>query len=329
MKSLETVKENRMESLKTVALDQERWTLTADTLKRGLERARLRIFRLSIAAAILAALAAEMHTAYPVASEAAGYAAAVALALVLVVRAQGLSGQRVQAWVLAMAASRWLKSEMYQYRTSSGPYGDQFGRSPEATLLERRDDILEKMEPIQRYSVEPEPKMVIKLGPLDADAYISERVNGSINWFNWAAVHFVGAQGFWQKGEYILAIVGALLAAALTITHNLAYAAWVAVVTTASVMMGGDNLAERSAELTVTFRAMPARLTNILARWRANHGTLNQLVEQVEAALLEQSQAWVAAADELRQQTINPLLPSSHSPAVRPGASTPKPISAK
>src|SRR5689334_2228653 len=316
MKSLETVKENRMESLETVALDQERWTLTADTLKRRLERARKRIFGLSIAAATLAALGAEMHTGYPVASEAAGYAAAAALALVLVVRAQGLGGQRVQAWVLAMAASRWLKSEMYQYRTSSGPYGHQFGGNPEATLLERREEIFERMKPIQKYSVEPEPKMVARLGPLDADAYISERVNGSINWFSWAAVHFVSAQNFWQKGEYILAIIGAVLAATLTITHNLAYAAWVAVVTTAGVTMGGDNLAERSAELAVTFRAMPPRLTNILARWRANHGTLNQLVEQVEAALLEQSQAWVAAADELRQRTIHPLLPSSHSPAV-------------
>jgi conflict system pore-forming effector with SLATT domain/uncharacterized protein DUF4231 len=298
MESLETVKENRMASLEAVALDQERWTLTADRLKRGLEKARLRIFGLSIGAAILAALAAEMHTAYPVASEAAGYAAAVALALVVVVRAQGLSRQRVQAWVLAVAASRWLKSEMYQYRTSSGPYGDHFGGSPDATLLERRDDILEKVKAIQRYSVEPDPKMVTKLGPLDADAYISERVNGAINWFSRAAVHFVSAQGFWQKGEYILAIGGALLAATLTITHNLAYAAWVAVVTTASVVVGADNLAERYAEFGLTFRAMPARLTNILARWRANHGTLDQLVEQVEATLLEQSQAWVAGADE-------------------------------
>jgi hypothetical protein len=194
---------------------------------------------------------------------------------------------------------------MYQYRTSSGPYGDQFGGSPEATLLERRDNILEKLKSIQRYSVDPEPRMVAKLGPLDADVYISERVNGPINWFSRAAVHFESAQGFWQKWEYILAIVGVLLATALTITHNLAYAGWVAVVTTACVVMGADNLAERSAELVVTFRAMPPRLTNILARWQANHGTLDQLVEQVETTLLEQSQAWVACADELRQRTIH------------------------
>jgi hypothetical protein len=312
-----------MSSLETVALDQARWTLTADRLKLGLEKARERIIGLSIMGALLAALTAQMHAAHPVAAEAAGYAAAMALALVVVIRAQGLSRQRVQAWVVAMAASQSLRSEMYLYRTSSGPYGDHIGGNPEATLSERRDEILEKTIPIQKYIVEQDAKIVVPLGRLDTDGYISERVNGAINEFRRGADHFVSAQAFWQKVEYILAIFGALLAVALTFTHNFGYGAWVGVVTTMCVAVGADTLAERYAELTVTFQAMPDRLNRMLGRWRTNHGTVNQLVEQVEATLLQECHAWVAGVEEFRTDFSSsaakdlPSTRSLHSSAAR------------
>jgi SMODS and SLOG-associating 2TM effector domain 1/SMODS and SLOG-associating 2TM effector domain 3 len=323
MERLETVKENRIASLETVALDQERLELTATRLIDSIEGGRSLIAGLSAAGAILAALAVQIHTSYPAASEVAGYAGAVALALVVVVRAQALHRGRVQAWVLADAASQSLQSEMYRYRTSSGPYSDHFGGNPEATLLERRDEILEKVRPIQKYVVEPDPKTVAPLGPLDVDTYISERVNGAMSWFRKWADHYASAQSFWQKSEYILAIVGALLAAALTFTHNLAYGAWVAVVATLSIAVGADVLAWRYAQLIVGYRTMQVRLINIVGRWRANHGTLDQLVEHVEATLLEQSQAWVAGADEFWADAASspakdsPPKPVLHSPASR------------
>jgi hypothetical protein len=302
-----------MASLETVALDQARWTLTAKTLKYNLERARLLILGLSIAGAILEALAAQIHISYPAASELAGYAGAAALTLVVVVRARGLRRERVQAWVLAAAASESLTSEMYQYRTSSGPYSDRLGGDPEATLLERRDEILEKVSSIQRYALEPDPKTEAPLGPLDAEAYISERVDVAISSFREWAGRFAAAQGSWQKVEYSLAIAGVLLAAALTFTHNLAYGAWVAVVTTMCVAVGADALAERYAQLTVGHRAMPDRLNGMLDRWRVNHGTVDQLVERVEATLLAESQAWVAGADEFPRDTA--ASPAKHSPS--------------
>jgi hypothetical protein len=312
-----------MTILETVALDQERWTLTANRMKDSWARARSLILGLSFAGAILAVLTVQIHIPYPVASEAVGYAGAVALALVVVVRAQGLRRARVQAWVLADAASQSLLSEMYLYRTSSGPYGDHLGRNSEATLLERRDEILEKVRSIQKYVVEPDPKMVAPLGPLDTDTYLSERVDRAISEFRWGTDHFVSAQGFWQKVEYFLAIAGALLVAALTFTHTQAFGAWVAVLTTVSVAVGADTLAERYAQLTIEYRAMPDRLTRILGRWRANRGTVDQLVEQMEATLLQEYQSWVAGADEFLKDVASSLTKDSppkpvlHTPASR------------
>jgi hypothetical protein len=287
-----------MASLEAVALDQKRWTLTADRMKENWARARSLILGLSIASAILAALAVQTHTSYPVASEGAGYAAAIALVLVVTVRAQGLRKGRVQEWVLADAASQSLLSEIYLYRTSSGPYSDQFGGNPETTLLERHDRILEKVKSIQQYTVNPDPQTLSSLEPMDADAYVVERVNTQISEFRKATAHVTAVQSFWQGAEYSLAIAGALLAAVLTFAHLQAYGAWVAVVTTMCVAVGPDLLAERFAQITVSFRQMPDRLTTILGRWRVNRGALDELVEQVEAALIKQSQAWFAEAHE-------------------------------
>jgi hypothetical protein len=63
----------------------------------------------------------------------------------------------------------------------------------------------------------------------------------------------------------------------------------------------------------VSYRTTADRLTGILGRWKANPGALGQFVEQVEAALLEENQAWIAGADELLKDV-----------ASQPGSSSPK-----
>lgn len=294
-----------MTGLEIVALDQQRWGLTAGRLKTSNHERFSLMVKLTLAGAILQALALQIHTRYPTASEVAGYAAAVALGLVLVMRGRGLRAERVQAWVLAAAAAQSLKSEMYQYRTSAGPYSRQLGRNPEAKLLERRDEILEKVKPIQKYAVEPDPTTVARLGPLDADAYIAERVNTEISRFREFSDNLPKVQSAWLKQEYFLTIGGALLAAALTFTHSQAYGAWVIVITILSLASGVTAKAERYATLLVGYLAMPDRLTRILSRWQATQGPLEELVDQIEAAILSEGQAWVAGVDESIRDTTS------------------------
>jgi hypothetical protein len=315
-----------MTSLETVALDQERWWSTAIRLKAAAHISFSRIVKLSLAGAILEALALQTHTAYPAASQVTGYAGAVALALVLVVRAQRFRTERVEAWVLAAAASRSLKSEIYQYRTSSGAYTDYLCLNPEATLLQRRDDILEKVKSIAKHTMEPGRQEPIPLGPLDAEGYISERVNHEIAAFQRAGKNLAGLQAAWLKGEYGLIILGTLLAAALTFAHHQPYAAWVIVIITLSLASGVTAMADRYAGLLVACRTMPDRLTSIIGRWRANQGTLEQLVGQVEAVLLAEAQAWVVNPDQdLKDAALSAVADTSpkmlpHFPGSRIGA---------
>jgi uncharacterized protein DUF4231/conflict system pore-forming effector with SLATT domain len=315
-----------MTALETVALDQERWWSTALKLKNS-NWARYRLMvALGLAGAILEGLAVQIHTSYPGASQAAGYAGAAALALALVVRAKGLPRERSEAWVLAAAASQSLKREIYRYRTSSGPYAERLGGNPEATLLQRRDAIFQKAKSIEKYIMESDSKPVTPLGPLDADAYIAERVKPEIDKFRKFSNSLSQVQTTWLRLEYFLASAAVLLAAVLAFTHNQAYSAWVIVFAFLSLAPGASTKSERYATLTVELQTMPDRLTSILERWRTNDGTLEQLVEQFEAAVLAEGEAWVADADELLEDTVTfPAKGSApelalHSPASRAGA---------
>jgi SH3-like domain-containing protein len=95
--------------------------------------------------------------------------------------------------------------------------------------------------------------------------------------------------------EFVLALIGALLGAALTISGKQRYGAWVAVVTTISGALAAHVLAQRYEQLTINYRANADRLAGFVARWTAkNDASLAELVEPYEAVLLEENQGWIA-----------------------------------
>jgi len=285
-------------SLESVALDQERWRLTSARLKNSNHERFSWMVKLSLAGVVLEALALQTHTVFPLVAQAAGYAGAVALALALAVRVRGLREERTEAWVLASAASLSLKSELYQYRTSSGLYAQYPGTNPEAMLLRRRDDILEKVRSLQKYVVDPDSKTVFVLRPLDVEGYISERVETEISAFRRFTRNMKAVQNAWRKRECLMVLAAILMAAVLTFTHSQAFAAWVIVIIAISLGSGVTAKADRYASLIVGYEAMADRLTNIVARWQANRGPFDELVQQVETALLTEAQAWVLGVDE-------------------------------
>ncbi len=292
-------------AIETVALDQRRWSLTANKLKDAIHRARLLTFGLAVAGAVLETAAAQLFAHHLRGSQVAGYMGAAALACVVVIKAQSLTREQLQGWILARAASEAFKREMYRYRTSSGPYANAGTQSPEATLFLRRDEILSKVSMAQKFVLEPAIKVVAG-GPLDANAYIAERIDGPIGWFRGRADESSAAQSKWNILEYILAITGALLGAALTVTHKQAFGSWVAVITTVSGVVTAHVMAERYNQTTISYRSTADRLTGILGRWRAMRGPFGDLVEQVEATLMEENRAWIAAGDELIKELLTP-----------------------
>ena len=221
------------EVLRLVAADQKRWSLTGNELKTSIASARWSVFVLAVSGAIFATWGAQIHVHHPSRAQVFGYLGAASLALVAVIRQWKLGPTRIQSWIFARSASEALNREIYPYRTATGPYS---GTSPEDTLLNRREEILANVRSVQDERVELKVEVDVP-GQLDANGYLQERIdgpNGQLQFYTSRAQQSSNMQGRLQGIEFFLALLGALLGAALTITGKQAYGAWVAVITTIS-----------------------------------------------------------------------------------------------
>ena len=286
------------DALMTVARDQKRWSQTADQLKNSIQAGREQAFALAIVGAVLETAGAQMHNIYAGIAVWLGYTGAAALAVGGVIRQWKLGHEQTQAWVLARSASEALKREMYLFRTSSGPYASG---NPDLTLLDRRDEVLTKAQPAQKFAAEIRGDLAV-LGPLDATGYLNTRIEGEkgqINYFNSHADQYAKTQKQFNAAQFGLAIFAALLGAGLTAWGKQSSGAWIAVITTISGAIAAHVLSERYDQLTVTYRATADRLTGAVARWKASaNDTLSALVETCEAVLLQENQGWIAGADQ-------------------------------
>jgi hypothetical protein len=284
--------------LTTTNRDQRRWSLTANALKAGIEQARRITLAMAVVGAILETWGAQIHQSNMGLAEGFGYAGAAVLGVAAVIRQVMLGHGRTQAWILARAGSESLKREMYLFRASAGPYASG---NPALTILIRRDEILAKLQACQKYRVEPIAELAA-LGPLSAEEYLENRITGKtgqINYFKDRAYQYSHAQSRLNGGEFVLAVIAALLGAALTMTGKQAYGAWVAVITTISGAIAAHILSQHYEQLTISFRVTADRLESTRDRWIANGASgLADLVESCEAVLFAENQGWIAGADE-------------------------------
>jgi hypothetical protein len=296
-------------ALATIVEDQKRWSVAAGSLKSSIEKARLTVLLLIVLSAILETLAAqiahvsqieEIRTAHATHSGLAlvlGYLGAAALAVAAVFRQWKLGHERVQAWVLCRSGAESLKHEMYCYRTQTGPYAST---NADLELLNRRDEILDKLKPYQKYTVDPVPTVNVP-GMLDATGYLDERISGlkgNLKFFGDRANKYLNRLKLLNGAQFLLAILGTLLAVAVTLTGTQSYGAWVAVITTISGAVAAHALAQRYEQLSISYRATAQRLEGAVARWSAAHGSLSDLVEGCEKILIEENQGWIAGADQ-------------------------------
>jgi hypothetical protein len=293
-----------MGALQTVATDQKRWSLTASEIKASIGLARWTILILAVSGAVLETWGAQIQGHLPALAQAAGYLGTAALVVVAVIRQWKLGHDRVRAWILARSASEALKRELYLYRTGTGPYAIA---GAEETLLSRREQILAKVQAVQGTRVEPKGEIQAP-APLNASGYLAERINGAkgqIPFFLQRAAGYAKTQRILEGLEFFLALLGAALGAALTMTGKQAYGAWVAVITTVSAAVAAHVIAQRYEQLAVSYRATADRLAGIAAGWQAKKDkTLAQLVEPCEDILLEENQGWIAGTDDAKQSGL-------------------------
>lgn len=287
------------EALATVALDQRRWSKTANSLKASIERARWMVLSLAVIAAIAETWGAQIHERKDNLATVFGYAGAAALGVAAVIRQRLLGRERTQAWIMARAGSESFKREIYLFCTSSGQYASSDAAS---ALLERRDQILSKLQPYLRYRAEPTGIGDVPCA-MDAAKYLEVRITGKtgqIPFFIYRAERMAMTQRYLTCCEFLLAVTAALMGAAVTITGKQAYGAWVAVMTTLTSTITSHVLAQRYEQLAINYRAAADRLSSAITRWQASAGVgLPVLVQMCEDILADENQSWVAGSDEV------------------------------
>lgn len=121
------------------------WSATADSLKSRLESARWAVFGLSIAGALLAAVASQMPesgASLPARAHVwVALSAALLLAIGTFVSQRLLARGTTQDWVRARAASEALKREAFRFAAGAAPYDEP---ATAAALLEAERDRIEK-----------------------------------------------------------------------------------------------------------------------------------------------------------------------------------------
>jgi hypothetical protein len=213
-----------MAVLDTVADRQAGWSVTANKLKAGIDRARWAVFIFSVLGALLATLASQLGP--PVgATPGAAYAAdprtwlAIAGALNLATATfftQRLLGQEhITGWVRARAISEALKREAYKFAAGAAPY-DQ--ANAESLLNGERQKIEDDGDDLIATLVTNPGTGSVPRAKLTEQQYVERRVDGQIEFYKKHAGTYRTTATWLRRTEFGLALAATLITAIASVT---------------------------------------------------------------------------------------------------------------
>lgn len=295
-----------MAVLDTVADRQAEWSATANELKATIDRARTLVFALSIAGAVLAAIASQMNDPAPGTALAGNHRAWVAILAALSLAIGTFFSQRllgagqVTAWVRARALAEALKREAYKFATGAAPYNDPDAAKNEALLDQQRSTI-------ERDGDDLEDQLVGAAGPgsaprtaLTLEDYRTGRVIGQARqYYRPTAKKYRQAARRLRQIEFGLALLATIFTAVAGVAGKSApifgiqldFAAFTAVLTT----LGGALLAHIEASrydfLAMTYTATARRLED---RCNAPVVSPSDFVNDCETVIANENTSWIA-----------------------------------
>jgi len=276
---------------------QQIWSCTADTLKAGITRWRAAALVCGVVGAGLQTLAVQGVSLNADLTKAAGYAGAVALALVPAITAARLAGGQLREWIRARSVSEGLKSEVYLFLTRTDPYG---GADAVQQLLDRTHGIEQKARDLARHAVVVEPAGTPLPPVSDAKSYVEHRVNDQIEKYYRRKARTLSRRVSLARGvEFALGLLATVLASISAVNAQAPVGSWVAVVTTATAALTAHVAASRYEYLIVEFTSTAQRLEYLRNRWRAAAaGGLpypdGDFIRDCEAAISVENQGWMA-----------------------------------
>ena len=276
--------------------DHRQWSHAANRLKKRIVRWRSTALALAIAGAVLATLATQVGLDNGV-GQGLSVAAAVALAVVPIIRTVRLGRDRVEEWTRARSVSEGLKEEVYIYLTGAPPY-DGIGR--DAQFRKRTFSITEDAKDLVGHTIGC-PTNDKPLPTIDgAESYLTDRVQPQIDqYYSPSAAKQQRRLTLFRAVEFGLALLGALLGAVAAATKLDAVGAWVAVVTTVGAAITAHIAAARYEHLLITYMSTARQLRARVSQWRDSPDqgpqAAAQLVRDCEDIISRENESWMAA----------------------------------
>ena len=292
------------------------WSVAADRLKARQERARWTVFGLSIAGALMAALASQIpidkgddflrlaHTYVAMSS-------AALLAMATFVSSRFLGQAKSSAWVRARAASEALKREAFKFAARAAPYDIADPAMAEELLKTEYDKINTSAETVAHPVNDPGRPGSSPRALLTPDAYRTQRVlDQAHKFYQVKAARYLKTAKVLKRAEFALAAAATLItvyAGAVGKTmvgSGLSFdiAALTAVLTTVSGAVLTHIEASRLDHLVDTYTATARRLEDQdLAFDNAcqDPAAWSTFVNQCEDIIAAENASWVAKwADE-------------------------------
>jgi SLOG in TRPM, prokaryote/SMODS and SLOG-associating 2TM effector domain 1/Protein of unknown function (DUF4231) len=209
-------------------------------------------------------------------------------------------------WVLLRGAAEAAKSEIYRYRTRTGPYGDgeleQASLSAEEALAARVNSLDERLLgteasswPLTPYEGPLPPRMYGAsaeddgLSRLDADRYLALRVGDQLNYFHPKAAILARRLRALQVVALASGAVGTLLAAA-------GYEVWIGLTSVIAANVVAYLGFLQVEPTLVLFNQAAAKLEAVSRAWKAEPESKRdpeRLVRDAEAVLMTELSGWV------------------------------------
>lgn len=277
-----------------IADRQAIWSQTANRLKRRVDGFRRIVFTLSLAGAVLAALATQLSTDIGLWHRYLATGAAIALAVAAFLSQRFLNKDGLEQTMRARAASEALKREAFLYATASGAYATAVR---DTRLAEEQRKIEDNLKDLVREEQEAAGPGTCPRQSLNREEYVSRRILGQITWYRARAKSISAIADKLHTAEWVLALIAAIIAAAAGFAGRIQgfdLAAITAVLTTLGATIVAHLAATRYDELVVNYRSTAIRLEQLLQKTPANQ-PVGDLAAATEAILAAENNSWVSS----------------------------------
>lgn len=271
------------------------WSQAAGRLKEQVERARVAGLALGVAAAVLGTAASQTLTWNEAVGRTLAFAAAVAAGCTPLVGPRG-GPDRVSDWTRLRAVSEAMKAESYMYLAGVGAY--RGNESAGELLCERARSFVSDGEDLLRHTMgitaveRPVPDV------RDEESYVEQRLRGQLEkYYRPRAAYMHGKVRLYERIEFALGGLGAVMAAVAATWGVEQVAAWVAVAASVGVAITAHALAQRFAYQQLEFTRTGEELARLLQRWSAEPHpapeATDRFVAECEHVISVQNEAWM------------------------------------